>query len=46
MGGALPDFARATVVAALSWVDAQRVEVVVDSFHDDVSWVVVLASGI
>lgn len=38
-----PDFARATVAAALSWVDEQAIQVVIDSFHDDVSWVVVLA---
>ena len=40
----LPDFASANAAAALSWVDEQHIQVVIDSFHDDVSWVVVLGS--
>ena len=39
------DLARAPVKELLPWLDAQRADVVVDSFHDDVSWVVLLASA-
>ena len=41
----LPDFARAPIPTVLSWVDEQAIELVIDSFHDDISWVVVLASA-
>lgn len=38
------DTSTSSVAAALGWVDAEHIQVVIDSFHDEVSWVVVLAS--
>jgi len=38
------DLARAPVTELLAWLEAQRADIVIDSFHDDVSWVVLLAS--
>jgi hypothetical protein len=42
--GRTPDIARAPAAQLLTWIDQQAIDVIVDSFHDDVSWVVVLGT--
>lgn len=41
--GGWPDPARSSSEALLAWMERTGVQVLVDSFHDDVSWVVALA---
>jgi hypothetical protein len=36
----IPAFFRAPVVDSLSWLDARKLDVIIDSFHDDTSWVI------
>jgi hypothetical protein len=40
--GAVPDLSRLAVTEGLAWLDRSHLEVAVDSFHDDVGWVVLL----
>jgi hypothetical protein len=41
--GQPPDIARAPASRLLTWAQQRGIDVIVDSFHDDVSWVVILA---
>lgn len=43
-GSPMPDFFRASSSDILSWVDEQRLAVVIESFPDDVHWVVALGN--